>query len=315
MPKEEPHLEPLRKQRKERRQQFLNHVPSTVYFQVIGHGTPGGPRSLFMYTENVKFLFNCGEGTQRLCMEYCGGRTLAELAHIFITRKSWDNLGGLPGMYLSIRSAGSPDVTIHGPKGTIDIYHGLKSFIASIDFDVMKHDSSDPTFDTAAFTIKHVDIPLSEDGKKVFPSELLFSKWSSTTKNGDDETDTFDPYDATVTAYVVTCKPKPGKLLVQKCKQLGVQPGPAMGKLKAGKDVVLEDGTIVKSKDVMEEELPPQSYIVIEIPTLSHLSTLMAEEHLQYSDDLANTKAIFHFSPPDIMKNAQYISWMKSFPM
>ena len=54
--------------------------------------------------------------TQRLCAEYTAERTLSNLEHIFITRKSWENLGGLPGMYLSIRAAGSPDVTVHGPK-------------------------------------------------------------------------------------------------------------------------------------------------------------------------------------------------------
>ena len=56
------------------------------------------------------------DGTQRLCGEYTAEKTLSNLEHIFITRKSWENLGGLPGMYLSIRAAGSPDVTVHGPK-------------------------------------------------------------------------------------------------------------------------------------------------------------------------------------------------------
>ena len=56
------------------------------------------------------------DGFQRLCGEYTAEKTLSNLEHIFITRKSWENLGGLPGMYLSIRAAGSPDVTVHGPK-------------------------------------------------------------------------------------------------------------------------------------------------------------------------------------------------------
>ena len=144
MPKEEPHLKPLMEKRRKQRKQYDNTTATKIYWQVLGSGAEGGQRALFLYTDGGKYMFNCSEGTQRTCHEYTTSRSLADLGHIFITRKSWENLGGLPGMYLSIRQAGSPDVTVHGPKKTIEIYHALRPFSAQLDFDVLKWDSTDP---------------------------------------------------------------------------------------------------------------------------------------------------------------------------
>lgn len=44
-----------------------------------------------------------------------------------------------------------------------------------------------------------------------------------------------EPVDRSVKAYIVTVKSKPGKLLMQKCVQLGVPAGPLLGDLKAGR--------------------------------------------------------------------------------
>ena len=302
--------------------------PSLIYFQVIGQGTPGGPRSLFMYTNHGKFMFNCGEGTQRLCTEYCGGRTLSQLTDIFITRRTWDNLGGLPGMYLSIRAVGAPDVTIHGPKGTIDIYHGLKPFMANISFAVLKTDSSDPTFDNEGFTIKHIDISPSKQAKKIYPAQMKYTDWSpvrsqafmntgrSIQKTNEVSTinDLSQPYDETVTAYLITCKPQKADLVWDKCNDLGITSHLYIRELKAGNDVVLDDGTTVTSKEVMAEALPPQCYIVIEIPSLEHLRSLEQEPELQPGKNLQNIEGIFHFTPPEIMQSEGYIKWMESFP-
>jgi len=61
-----------------------------------------------------------------------------------------------------------------------------------------------------------------------------------------------EPVDSSATAYVVTVKSKPGKLLMDKCIKLGVPAGPLLGELKSGRDVVLGDGTVVKAADVVD---------------------------------------------------------------
>jgi len=327
MPKDEPHLKPLMDKRKLKRHQFNNQIASLIYWQVLGQGTRGGFRSLLLHTDTGKLMFNCSEGTQRLCGEYTAEKTLSNLEHIFITRKSWENLGGLPGMYLSIRAAGSPDVTVHGPKKTIELYHMLRPFSSNMDFDVHKCDSSDPPLDTKTIRVEHVDLAVPNNKSKVYPQTLEHSPWNSPYKSKaflehgrkpspidiDALNDMSKPYDETVTAYVITFKPLKGKLDSAKCRALGVPVGPVMGELKDGRDVILDDGTLIKSSDVVSAEGPPTNYVVLEVPSTYHLQALMSEPRLQ-PENLPHIQGIFHFTPPFIMRSKEYVEWMAKFP-
>ena len=62
------------------------------------------------------------------------------MEHVFITSKSWKHLGGLPGLCLTARAGGAPDITIHGPKGCMDLYEATKGFVTLFDFDVEAHE-------------------------------------------------------------------------------------------------------------------------------------------------------------------------------
>lgn len=44
---------------------------------------------------------------------------LSRLGHIFITEPSWANMGGLPGVSLTIQDVGVPQITLHGPDGLV----------------------------------------------------------------------------------------------------------------------------------------------------------------------------------------------------
>ena len=68
-----------------------------------------------------------------------------------------------------------------------------------------------------------------------------------------------------MTDYVITFKPLKGKLDSAKCPALGVPVGPEMGELKDGRDVILDDGTLIKSSDVVSAEGPPTNYVVLEV--------------------------------------------------
>ena len=72
--------------------------------------------TLHLFTDQNRYLFNCGEGTQRICL--ASGVRLSKLHSIFLTRSAWANLGGLPGMLLTLPSV-SPDIhlKLHAPPG------------------------------------------------------------------------------------------------------------------------------------------------------------------------------------------------------
>lgn len=55
-----------------------------------------------------------------------------------------------------------------------------------------------------------------------------------------------------VMCYICRLQEKPGALSLEKCVQLGVPPGPLLGKLKAGEEVVLENGRVIKPEEVCE---------------------------------------------------------------
>ena len=44
---------------------------------------------------------------------------ITKIENIFITAKSWKNIGGLLGMILTLQDTGIPEVNIHGPTGVV----------------------------------------------------------------------------------------------------------------------------------------------------------------------------------------------------
>ena len=105
MPKEEKHLKELRQQRRVKRQrqkQTLTASPN-VLWQVVGNGAAAGARALLLYSDHNRYLFNCGEGTQRIMQAQCPSRALAQLTNVFFTSRTWERMGGFPGLCLTTR--------------------------------------------------------------------------------------------------------------------------------------------------------------------------------------------------------------------
>ena len=65
------------------------------------------------------FLFNCGEGTQRLAAEH--KFKLAKVENMFFTHTSWKNVGGLPGVVLTLQDSGCANISLHGPPRLVVI--------------------------------------------------------------------------------------------------------------------------------------------------------------------------------------------------
>lgn len=66
------------------------------FVQALGGATSDTTPSIMFVFENKRYLFNCGEGTQRLCTEH--KVKLGKLDSVFVTRLNWEQLGGIPGM-------------------------------------------------------------------------------------------------------------------------------------------------------------------------------------------------------------------------
>lgn len=71
-----------------------------AYLQVLGGINKERAPSLILHYDNQRYMFNCGEGTQRLCVE--NKLKLAKMKNIFLSRVDWDCVGGLPGRFIWI---------------------------------------------------------------------------------------------------------------------------------------------------------------------------------------------------------------------
>jgi ribonuclease Z len=77
--------------------------------------------------------------------------------------------------------------------------------------------------------------------------------------------------------YVVVEPDRPGKLDGERAKQLGVS-GPELGRLKKGQDVVLADGRVIKSSDVVSPDIPGRTVALVQ-DTFDGSSMLKACQH------------------------------------
>ncbi|HEY4623400.1 MAG TPA: ribonuclease Z, partial [Solibacillus sp.] len=167
------------------------------------------------------WLFDCGEATQHQILH----TTIKprKIDKIFITHLHGDHIFGLPG-FLSSRSflGGDELLTIYGPKG-------LQQWIEL----------------TLKLSKTHVTYPITfvevEEGIVFEDSQFIVHAM---------------PLEHVIECfgYRIEQKPLPGELLIDKAIQLGVPKGPLLGKLKAGDDVILDDGSVVLSQQVTSEQ-------------------------------------------------------------
>nr|CAD7441864.1 unnamed protein product [Timema bartmani] len=157
MPKDAKHTVELQKQRQKLKVKGQKYVPGTVTLHVLGSGAKGAPKSLYVFTDQSRYLFNCGEGSQRLAHEH--KMKLSKLEHIFITHSTWDNIGGLPGVALTIQDVGVPEITVHGPAGTDELFSATRRFVVLKDLAVHMADCMEGgSFVDNVMTVHYVPI-------------------------------------------------------------------------------------------------------------------------------------------------------------
>lgn len=115
-------------------------------------------------------------------------------------------------------------------------------------------------------------------------------------------------------AYVLKTKEIPGKLLVHKCKELKIPVGPLLSKLKSGEDITLEDGTVVRSSDVIEPSRPGKKIVIVECSTEDYLDSLLQQDKF-FEDKESPPEVVIHFTPPEVALDPRYKQWMSRFPI
>ncbi|XP_031628749.1 ribonuclease Z, mitochondrial [Contarinia nasturtii] len=283
------HIATTQKQLLKIKEKNQKYVPGTVNLQIVGNGAPGAPASVYLFTDQSRYLFNCGEGFQRLANEH--KVKLTRLEHIFITRRKWHCIGGMPGLSLTIQDAGVPHITLHGPTKLYDVFRGMRRFVILKNLKVDAPQCNQNGFyDDAVLKIHY--LPLRRD-------------------------ESSDDYP--VMSFICECKPRPGALSLEKCLKLGVPKGPLLGKLKNGETLILDNGVTVRPEDVREPDDPGPVFLVIDIPSIDFLISLQNNE--KFTEYLRSSHAepdrtdlILHFSPASVVGTDEYKEFVESFP-
>ena len=186
-------------------------------------------------------------------------------------------------------------MTVHGPPGCMDLYEATSHFLPLVDFEVKEH--KDSVYSDNAVDIQKIVLR----GTETAMVPAIPPTW-----NPEEMADEMG-YNSAVQAYVVTFIPRVGKLNVEKCVDAGVPPGPLFGQLKAGKDITLEDGRLVRSVDVLGNNSPVSSSIVLEVPSVDYLDALEGARKLLESKNL---NFVFHFTSPEVASHPRYQAWM-----
>jgi len=210
-------------------------MPVTVRFLGTSAALPTSQRGLpgiAIKYDGAIILFDCGEGTQRALME--AGWKLSGIRLICISHLHADHVGGLLGILTTREFQGiTRPVTIIGPPGVSD-------FAGSI----------------LKYTYSHIQYPLEikelqGNGGIGYQDENLAVHWAPL------------KHRVPTIGFLFVEHDKIGTFNVERAVTLGIPAGPLYGKLKAGEDITLPDGRIVRASTMVGPAIPGKRVAVI----------------------------------------------------
>ncbi|XP_072746918.1 ribonuclease Z, mitochondrial isoform X2 [Anoplolepis gracilipes] len=241
----------------------------------------------------------------------------------------------MPGILLTIQNAGVPEINIHGPKGTVEIFDAIKKFVMlqTLKVHEAKCDES-KLYTDSVMSVSYVSITKSSaqekesvniknemidinntnsNGKRVCDNVVENERKTQKVEQKSDKTKI-----SSAMSYICRLNPRRGTLCLEKCVEKGVTPGPLLGQLKAGQDITLPDGTVVLSKDVCSPTIPGPIFLIVDCPMEDYLESFVnhpafAQHQTTASNENDTPYCIIHFTPQRVMDDPRYIDWMRKF--
>lgn len=221
-----------------------------LLFLGTGAGMPAKYRnvtaiSLKHLDDGAIWLFDCGEATQHQILHT--SIKPRKIEKIFITHLHGDHIFGLPGL-LGSRSfqGGETPVTIYGPTG-------IREYIQTS----LRISQTHLKYDLEIIEIEEGIV--FEDESFIVEARLL--------DHGIDSI-----------GYRIVEKDKPGELLVEQLKAIGVKPGPIYKQIKAGETIVLEDGLTINGKDFVGPDKKGRIITILGDTRICENSILLAQD-------------------------------------
>ena len=279
-----------------------------IYLQIIGTGSTEVSPSIFLFTETNRYLFNCPEGFQTACSEH--SIKFSKLRNVFITRMSWENIGGMPGLLMSLRERGITETSIYGPTSL----HGFKTASSHIlvqeQIKMNMHTCDDvltpATYEDDDIAIKAYEM-FGRDGGGRFDKQ----KDDLTPAEPKRPCLLHKDHVSSVVFYIGQLRNTQGKFHPEKAKLLGLPPSALYKELGKGNAVTAPNGRIIYPHEVKDPDQPGPSFVILECPSTDFIPQLV--KHPQLQSTSVNPKFIVHIAPKDIVDNSDYQEWLRMF--
>lgn len=203
----------------------------------VASATPTATRhlaSVALWREGSIFLFDCGENTQMRMLQ--GGMKRSKIECIFISHFDTDHYSGLIGLLSTLQlQRRDKELTIVAPKGIQEFVEWNFEF-ANVDL---------------SYSIKYVELEEGFEHERVVDEDEYYVEAR--------------PLNHTkfCIGYRFQEKDRPGKVDAEKAESMGISEDWQYKELKAGNDVELDDGTIVKSADIVGHPRPGDSFAYV----------------------------------------------------
>lgn len=208
-----------------------------IQFLGTGAGQPSKQRNVaslalkLLDELNEIWLFDVGEATQHQILRT--NIRLRKVTKIFISHNHGDHIFGLPGLLATRSFQGDVGpLTIYGPPG-------LEQFVKT---------ALNVSRTKVSYPINFVELTkggliYQGNGFKVFTEKLEHRVPSF--------------------GYRVVEDSRPGELLMNKLKPYNIPNGPLFGELKAGRQIILQNGTVLDGKDFLGPDRPGRIVTII----------------------------------------------------
>ncbi|ETW09117.1 hypothetical protein, variant 1 [Aphanomyces invadans] len=281
-----------------------------VDIQVLSVASTEMSPAIIVTDENQRYLFNAGEGLQRLCMEH--RVRLAKLHHVCLTEIASSTVGGLPGLILTVSDTGKKGLNVFGPTGTKAFFRATRHFLHRPAFAMEVQDlttASPKVVQNESMALQPVVVDDAVD-------EAAPATTSGSPTHKRAKTSTAAPISV---SYIVETPTQRGKFLIQKALALGVPKGPLCGKLHRGEDVVIDvngASVTVKSIDCVSTSSPGVAFAIVACPTIGTIASLTQKQQFasyQQPGAVVKMSLLVHLGNAQVLKHPQYIQWVQSF--
>ena len=208
-----------------------------IQFLGTGAGQPSKQRNVsslalkLLDELNEIWLFDVGEATQHQILKT--NIRLRKVTKIFISHNHGDHIFGLPGLLATRSFQGDVGpLTIYGPPG-------LEQFVKTS----LRVSRTKVSYPINFVELVEGGLIYQGQGFKVYTEKL------------DHRVPSF--------GYRVVEDSRPGELLMDKLQKFHIPNGPLYGKLKAGEQIALQDGTIIDGKDFLGPDRPGRIVTII----------------------------------------------------